>query len=110
MQQLTHLALFSRLASRVSHAVLCANMQLRCIVFVFSADSLNGSPLVEDDRFVCINETTVEYFPDWLRGAVFGEHYWSPGDTFLAARRAGKIDRSRYRVSNGEDLGDGKSC
>ncbi|KAJ6474913.1 hypothetical protein C8R45DRAFT_1160147 [Mycena sanguinolenta] len=108
MPQLTHLALFSRAASRVSHLVLCANVQLRCIVFLYTASSLNGSPLVDDGRFVCIDETAVPYV-DWLRGVVFGEHYWSLADTFLAARRAGKIDRSRYRISNGEDLADVKS-
>ncbi|KAJ6474908.1 hypothetical protein C8R45DRAFT_1160139 [Mycena sanguinolenta] len=107
--QLTHLALNSLVASRVSHAVLCANTQLRCIVFLFPDGSLDGSPLVDDDRFVCIDETAVPYV-DWLRGAVFGEHYWSLADTFLAARRAGKIDRSRYRISNGEALADVKSC
>ncbi|KAJ6474905.1 hypothetical protein C8R45DRAFT_1010850, partial [Mycena sanguinolenta] len=92
MPQLTHLALYPRSASRVSHPVLCANTQLRCIVFISPAGSLNGSPLVDDDRFVCIDEFAVEYYVDWLRGAVFGEDYWSLADTFLAARRAGKID------------------
>ncbi|KAJ6458172.1 hypothetical protein C8R45DRAFT_1110091 [Mycena sanguinolenta] len=40
MPQLTHLALFSGVAERVSHAVLCANTQLRCIVFLFPFSSL----------------------------------------------------------------------
>ncbi|KAJ6474903.1 hypothetical protein C8R45DRAFT_1217277 [Mycena sanguinolenta] len=108
--QLTHLALNPRIASRVSHPVLCANTQLRCIVFLFPADSLNDTPLVDDDRFVCIDEFATGYYVDWLRGAVFGEHYWSLADTFLAARRAGEIERSRYRISNGVDLADVMNC
>ncbi|KAJ6458204.1 hypothetical protein C8R45DRAFT_1183648 [Mycena sanguinolenta] len=76
MSQLTHLALNSSVASRVSHPVLCANTQLRCIVFLFPADSLDGSPLLDDDRFVCIDKIVVHHYVDWLHGAAFGEHYY----------------------------------
>ncbi|KAF7372800.1 hypothetical protein MSAN_00485800 [Mycena sanguinolenta] len=92
---LTHLALNSDLQSRSrwSHAALCANTQLQCIVFLSAKISLEGSPLLDDNRFMCIDER-VRYYSDWLHGAVFGEDYWSLADTFLTARRAGKIDRT----------------
>ncbi|KAF7368013.1 hypothetical protein MSAN_00867100 [Mycena sanguinolenta] len=100
--QLTHLSLNPPLDSRLSHAALCANMHLQCIVFLSSGISLDGSPLIDDDRFVCIDEV-LPYELDWLHGALFGEDYWSVANAFLAARRAGTIERSRYRISNGSD-------
>ncbi|KAJ6505068.1 hypothetical protein C8R45DRAFT_544097, partial [Mycena sanguinolenta] len=54
--RLTHLALNPHLDSKLSHAALCANIQLRCIVFLSPAKSLRDSPLLDDDRFVCIDE------------------------------------------------------
>ncbi|KAF7357101.1 hypothetical protein MSAN_01304200 [Mycena sanguinolenta] len=100
--QLTHVALNPRLDLRLSHAALCANKRLECIVFLSSQASLDGSPLLEDDRFVCIKEGRYEL--DWLNGAVFGDDYWALADAFLAARRAGTIDRSRHRIVSGKDF------
>ncbi|KAF7372797.1 hypothetical protein MSAN_00485500 [Mycena sanguinolenta] len=108
---LTHLALNSRLqlSSRWSHATLCANTQLQCIVFLSPVISLEGSPLLDDSRFVCIDER-INYHSDWLHGAIFGEDYWSLADAFLTARRAGEIDRSRYRIVNGGDFKSAESA
>ncbi|KAJ6508152.1 hypothetical protein C8R45DRAFT_966485 [Mycena sanguinolenta] len=91
--RLTHIAFNSSMESRL-HPTLCANAQLRCIVFLSPLHSFDGSPLADDDRFVCVYENEVRYYVDWLHGAVFGQHYWSLADAFLAARRAGKIDRT----------------
>ncbi|KAJ6495187.1 hypothetical protein C8R45DRAFT_164190 [Mycena sanguinolenta] len=103
--RLTHIALNSSLDSNLSHAALRANTQLQCIVFVSPATSLDASPLLDDDRFVCIDEE-LDYYKDWLNGAVFGEDLWSFADAFLAARRAGIIERSEYRIRNGEPFED----
>jgi hypothetical protein len=90
---LTHLALNSYLDTLLSHSALCANTQLQCIVFLSTGDaSLDDSSLRDDSRFVCIDEG-LPYYTDCLNGAVFGEDYWSFADAFLAARRAGRIDR-----------------
>ncbi|KAJ6465373.1 hypothetical protein C8R45DRAFT_495004 [Mycena sanguinolenta] len=101
---LTHIGLNMYLDTLLSHAALCGITQLQCIVFL-STDkaSLDDSPLLDDSRFVCIDEG-LPYDTDWLNGAVFGEDYWSFADAFLAARKAGTINRSRYRIVNGKDL------
>ncbi|KAJ6483263.1 hypothetical protein C8R45DRAFT_1215131 [Mycena sanguinolenta] len=101
--QLTHVALNPHLDLHLSHAALRANTQLKCIVFLSSQASLDDSPLLDDDRFVCVEEGVL-YELDWLKGAVFGEDYWALADAFLAARRAGTVDRSRYRIVNGKDF------
>ncbi|KAJ6505084.1 hypothetical protein C8R45DRAFT_544196 [Mycena sanguinolenta] len=97
--RLTHLALNAHLQDSLSHAALCRHTQLQCIVFFSPWRSLDGSLLCEDSRFVCIEEE-LDYYNDWLNGAVFGEDYWALADTFLAARRAGTVDRSRYYIAN----------
>ncbi|KAF7368114.1 hypothetical protein MSAN_00877600 [Mycena sanguinolenta] len=99
--RLTHIALNPRLDSHLPHAELKANTQLQCIAFLSPGASLAGSPLLSDDRFVCIEERR-HYELDWLNGAVFGEDYWSLADAFVAGRRAGTIDRSQYRIVNGK--------
>ncbi|KAJ6505180.1 hypothetical protein C8R45DRAFT_1209027 [Mycena sanguinolenta] len=96
--QLTHLAL-NHLQYSLSHAALCGHTQLQCIVFWSPWRSLNGSPLRDDSRFVCI-DGELDYSGDWLNGAVFGQDYWALADAFIAARRAGTINRSRYRIVN----------
>ncbi|KAF7367202.1 hypothetical protein MSAN_00980500 [Mycena sanguinolenta] len=103
MPCLTHMALNMYLDTLLSHAALCANTQLRCIVFLSTMAPSDGSPLLDDSRFVCIQEE-VRYYTDWLNGAVFGEDYWSLADAFLAARHAGTISRSRYLICTGRDF------
>ncbi|KAJ6484809.1 hypothetical protein C8R45DRAFT_1214763, partial [Mycena sanguinolenta] len=80
---LTHIALNRTLDSTLSHAMLCANAQLQCIVFLSTQTSLHDSPLLDDWRFVCIDEN-VRYYVDWLRGAISGDDYWVLADNFLA--------------------------
>ncbi|KAJ6505114.1 hypothetical protein C8R45DRAFT_894504 [Mycena sanguinolenta] len=95
--RLTHLALNPNLQHFLPHAALCGHTQLQCIVFLSPRRSLDGSPLCDDSRFVCIDED-MDYYEDWLNGAVFGEDYWALADTFLAARRAGTVDRKYPRL------------
>ncbi|KAJ6495200.1 hypothetical protein C8R45DRAFT_1212073 [Mycena sanguinolenta] len=99
--QLTHLSLNPRLASLLTHAALCANTHLQCIIILSSEAFLDDSPLIDNDRFVCIE---VPYELDWLYGAVFAKDYWPVVDAFLAARWAGTIERSLYLISNGSDI------
>ncbi|KAJ6571217.1 hypothetical protein B0H19DRAFT_1255207 [Mycena capillaripes] len=81
--------------------------QLRCIVAV--TQNGEGYPetnmefarvLSEDDRFVWIGQTN--YWNDWVRGAIGGEDYWALADAFIAARRAGRVDRSQYAISDAD--------
>ncbi|KAF7368110.1 hypothetical protein MSAN_00877200 [Mycena sanguinolenta] len=53
---LTHIALNSDLDTSLSHAALCANTQLQCIVFLSTEEPSDGGPLLDDNRFVCIEE------------------------------------------------------
>ncbi|KAJ6483332.1 hypothetical protein C8R45DRAFT_1215162 [Mycena sanguinolenta] len=77
--QLTHIAFNPCLKSRLSHAELCADDRLQCIVFLSRAGVdlctvLDGSPLLDDSRFVCIEEK-IGYRLNWLRGAISGDDY-----------------------------------
>ncbi|KAF7367201.1 hypothetical protein MSAN_00980400 [Mycena sanguinolenta] len=100
---LTHIALNGDLHTNLSHAALCAITQLQCIVFLVAEAPFGGSPLLDDSRFVCIEEG-LSFYNDWLNGALFGEDYWSFADAFLTARRAGTVSRSRYRICTGRDF------
>ncbi|KAF7368001.1 hypothetical protein MSAN_00865900 [Mycena sanguinolenta] len=91
--RLTHIAINPYLDRLLPHAAFCANAQLQCIIFFNRTASLDDSPLLGDSRLVCIDDGST-YYADWLRGAVFGRDYWSFADDFLAARRAGTIDRA----------------
>ncbi|KAF7368048.1 hypothetical protein MSAN_00870700 [Mycena sanguinolenta] len=91
---LTHIAFNMYLDTLASHAAVCAMAQLQCIVFLSIWESFDGSPLLDDSRFVCIkDDSELGYYSDWLYGVVFGEDYWTFAEAFLAARRAGTIDR-----------------
>ncbi|KAJ6453366.1 hypothetical protein C8R45DRAFT_1083098 [Mycena sanguinolenta] len=90
---LTHLALNPDLSAQLSHHDLAGDVRLQCILFLSLGNaSLDGSPLWNDSRFVYIEET-VDYDLNWGRGAVLGDDNWALADAFIAARRAGKIDR-----------------
>jgi hypothetical protein len=52
----------------------------------------NTDALADDSRFVCINPET-DFRVEWLRGAQTGNDYWVFADSFIAARRAGEVDR-----------------
>ncbi|KAJ7673641.1 hypothetical protein DFH06DRAFT_1318784 [Mycena polygramma] len=54
----------------------------------------------DDDRFVLVRQTY--WRVDWLRGADGGEEFWALADEFIAARRAGKVDRSLYSISDAD--------
>ncbi|KAJ7029443.1 hypothetical protein C8F04DRAFT_40345 [Mycena alexandri] len=104
MPKLTHLALNS---IEIYHALipsLEAFDHLRCMIMLSSEERREmevdeiPAPLTEDDRFLWIGQTHADSYEDWLRSAHTGETYWAVADAFIAARRAGKIDRSCYSI------------
>ncbi|KAJ7739375.1 hypothetical protein B0H16DRAFT_64773 [Mycena metata] len=104
MPKLTHLALNS---IEIYHALslsLEAFDHLRCIVLLSSEERREmgvdevPAPLAQDERFVWIGQMQTDSYEDWLRNAHTGETYWAVADAFIAARRAGNIDRSCYSI------------
>ncbi|KAK6980920.1 hypothetical protein R3P38DRAFT_3116770 [Favolaschia claudopus] len=70
--------------------------KLQCIVFFEPVDPIREAL---DDRFVVIRQT--DYAEEWLRGAIVGKDYWWLAKQFLAAKRAGDVDRTLcYRITD----------
>ncbi|KAJ7744008.1 hypothetical protein DFH07DRAFT_978687 [Mycena maculata] len=74
--------------------------QLTCIILLCGVAAAKtdvvmaaAQPLLEDGRFVIISQSN--FRADWYRGVYTGNDYWALGDAFLAARRAGKVDREQ---------------
>jgi hypothetical protein len=42
---------------------------------------------------VCIQQDK-DFRVDWLRGVHSGEDYWALADAFIAAKRAGRVERT----------------
>ncbi|KAJ7164426.1 hypothetical protein C8R46DRAFT_312119 [Mycena filopes] len=106
MPALTHLALdYIDLCSALQPLFTTTLSHLRCIVFL-SADSWPSEedlvPVSVDDRFVHVVQQ--DFATDWMRGAKTGEDYWSLADAFVAARRAGKIRRTRFTIHDTDDI------
>ncbi|KAJ6589684.1 hypothetical protein B0H19DRAFT_1249211 [Mycena capillaripes] len=81
------------------HARIRTNGRLRCIVFF----GLHGmaAQLPEDTRFVYISHSTFRF--NWLRGAATGDDYWARAETFIAAKQAGKANRSQYCIRDRDE-------
>ncbi|KAJ7308710.1 hypothetical protein DFH08DRAFT_975047 [Mycena albidolilacea] len=45
-----------------------------------------------------VNKTLQCIVSDWLHGVAAGENYWTTSEAIIAARRDGKVDRSRYSI------------
>ncbi|KAJ7662813.1 hypothetical protein DFH06DRAFT_358135 [Mycena polygramma] len=103
---LTHVAFNWTLHRRVSQPELCADKRLLCVAFLSTQQNGtppdDGSPLANDPRFVFLVQTT-NYAADWLHGALNGDDYWALADTFIARRRAGKIDAKIFTVADTDD-------
>ncbi|KAJ7164322.1 hypothetical protein C8R46DRAFT_1099260 [Mycena filopes] len=74
--------------------------RLRCIVF-FCDDIELLESLTGDDRLVYVRQHK-DYRLDWIQGINGENNYWSLADAFIAARRAGKIDRSQFNISDAD--------
>ncbi|KAF7359812.1 hypothetical protein MVEN_00706400 [Mycena venus] len=101
MQHLTHVAVNSFSNDVLLYNTFRSQQNLQCIVILIQnpVKTVDTHALTDDDRFVCIHQQT-SYRVDWLRGADTGEDSWALADAFIAARRAGKVDASRYIISN----------
>ncbi|KAF7369654.1 hypothetical protein MVEN_00296400 [Mycena venus] len=96
---LTHIAFNIDSGIATLHGRIQANAQLRCIAFLHTSVALaETSPISEDTRFLCIRQTN--FRADWIRGATIGVDYWALADAFIAAKQAGKVDRSQYCISD----------
>ncbi|KAJ7718455.1 hypothetical protein B0H16DRAFT_423717 [Mycena metata] len=79
------------------------NLQLSHVVLLSSnMDELRAAELLaEDIRFMCTdfeNRTS-----PWTFGIDSGDDFWTLAEVFIAARRAGKVDRSMYIVPRGDE-------
>ncbi|KAJ7779700.1 hypothetical protein B0H16DRAFT_1878388 [Mycena metata] len=73
--------------------------QLRCLVFLGTQiEQEQIPPWPHSDRFVHIRRA--DYVADWFRGAQTGEDYWALAEEFIAAKRAGRVARLRYSISD----------
>ncbi|KAJ7339782.1 hypothetical protein DFH08DRAFT_246882 [Mycena albidolilacea] len=105
MTCLTHIAFDSVLHDQPVQTALLATKNLRCILLLVNADYVsqrlrNLDPLLlEDDRFLCLGQAQ-DWREEWLQGAAMGENFWAVADSFLVARRNGKVDRSRFTISD----------
>ncbi|KAF7365935.1 hypothetical protein MVEN_00468800 [Mycena venus] len=103
---LTHIAFNSTSITDLTPTLTRENTQIKCIVYLFGIDEDDDDdfdmehfrPLAEDTRFVCIQQS--DWRLDWLRGAAatMGDDYWTLAEVFIAAKVAGKIDRSRFFI------------
>ncbi|KAJ6550032.1 hypothetical protein B0H19DRAFT_1378722 [Mycena capillaripes] len=75
--------------------VLSSFDRLKCLLFLLhDADEIAPPPsLAEDPRFVV---NTFYTLGDWVSGAYGEPDHWAMADVFIAARRAGTIDRNVY--------------
>ncbi|KAJ6585899.1 hypothetical protein B0H19DRAFT_1250656 [Mycena capillaripes] len=95
---LTHIAFNTNSGIAALHSRTHANARLRCIVFLRPSHLGEESIPFSDTRLVCIRQTN--FRADWLSGATTGVDYWALADAFIAAKQAGKIDRSWYCISD----------
>jgi hypothetical protein len=97
---LTHVAFDTSSITALTPALTKENTRLRCIVHHSWGDVEDEEdveifrPLSDDARFVCI-EHWGDCHLDWLRGtgAVKGDDDWALAEDFIAAKRAGTVDR-----------------
>ncbi|KAJ7037635.1 hypothetical protein C8F04DRAFT_403602 [Mycena alexandri] len=90
---LTHIAFHRPPHTQHAYNILVANIGLQCILFFHVAD-LKVHLRLEDIRCVCV--VMIDYTRDWLLGADGGEDYWTVANSFIAAKRAGRIDHHHF--------------
>ncbi|KAF7341891.1 hypothetical protein MSAN_02044700 [Mycena sanguinolenta] len=111
VRSLTHLAInFARKAATFQTAPLCAHPRLECIIFLIDGilpPALwrlgDSNPIIHDDRFVLMVRNIHSYL-NWLHHTDMGKDFWALADAFIAARREGKVDQSRYILSDTKTL------
>ncbi|KAJ7164436.1 hypothetical protein C8R46DRAFT_1099522 [Mycena filopes] len=102
MPALTHLALnqadFCLSLRPLFKAALAALQSIVFLSSIMDVPAYQGDvhACSADDRFVYVGQTN--FAADWFEGAKTGKDYWALADAFISARRAGKIDPSRFVV------------
>ncbi|KAJ7899210.1 hypothetical protein B0H14DRAFT_27479 [Mycena olivaceomarginata] len=105
MPRLTHLSFDAVLRDWSLPIALLATSNIQCILLLASAEELSQGihhldPFLRDDqRFLCLDQQT-DWREDRLRGVATGEDYWTLADAFIAARREGRVDRSRCTLTD----------
>ncbi|KAJ7346253.1 hypothetical protein DFH08DRAFT_212194 [Mycena albidolilacea] len=105
MPRLTHLSFDAVLRDWSLQTALLATSNIQCILLLASAEELSqgihhlDSFLRDDQRFLCLDQQT-DWREDRLRGVATGEDYWTLADAFIAARREGRVDRSRCTLTD----------
>ncbi|KAJ7465376.1 hypothetical protein B0H11DRAFT_2240186 [Mycena galericulata] len=82
----------------------CAHLACIVLLLVHPMDRIDmkaAGPLLEEMLFVIIYQ--LDFKVDWLHRASGGKDYWALADAFLAARRTGKVDRSRYYIRDDDE-------
>ncbi|KAJ6533789.1 hypothetical protein DFH09DRAFT_1181221 [Mycena vulgaris] len=95
---LTHVAFKFTPFSPAFYDALRADKRLQCIA-LWSYQSHRSNVFAADSRLVCI-ATHMKSRLDWLHGADSGEDFWALADAFIAARLAGKVDRTQFVVKD----------
>ncbi|KAK6980915.1 hypothetical protein R3P38DRAFT_3376533 [Favolaschia claudopus] len=101
LPNLTHIALnlYDPSDAGVIHDRIRRYSSLQCIIFLEPAHHIREAP---DDRFVVLRQTN--YAEDWPRGAIIGKDHWWLAEQFLAAKRAGEVDRLCYRIKDNDGI------
>jgi hypothetical protein len=87
---LTHFACIPSSAIAAFHARIRTHARLQCIVFFMAGRWAAETPVSDDARLVCIDQSNFRV--DWLRGEATGQDYWALAEAFIAAKYAGRVD------------------
>ncbi|KAJ7793824.1 hypothetical protein B0H13DRAFT_2513490 [Mycena leptocephala] len=93
--RLTHISLAAQ-HTPMLYTALHEDTRLHCIVLLWDVEKTHA--IMDDERLVCIHHIN-NLCRDWLRGAHTGDDYWALAESFLAEKRAGKVDRAQYTIS-----------
>ncbi|KAJ7784777.1 hypothetical protein B0H16DRAFT_309635 [Mycena metata] len=102
--KLTHIAFNAEVLYRALFPLLHLFTHLRAIVLFGDDEEYDLNlpvGLTMDEHFISIEQE--DWHRDWLCGADTGEDFWALADEFLAARRAGKVDRSCFHIYDQEN-------
>ncbi|KAJ7171305.1 hypothetical protein C8R46DRAFT_1262592 [Mycena filopes] len=104
LPSLSHIAFNNTSLCNAMEPLFLTHARLRCFVCLsfrgYMSETRLASLLPGPHRpeFVHISQT--EVVGDWIRGVQTGEDYWALAEEFIAAKRAGKVDLSRYMISD----------
>ncbi|KAF7341679.1 hypothetical protein MSAN_02066200 [Mycena sanguinolenta] len=103
---LTHIAFNSATLAVRLRTLLETLPRLQCIVVLSAIQTWDRArdlhrlepQAASDERFVHIEQN--DFHADWYNSAMGGSNFWDLAEEFLAVRRAGKVPRSMYSISD----------